>query len=58
MYNLFINRPLLHISYHNVFEPIDKGLLELAGPTGLGFATTYLGNVVTRAQTGRVYTYA
>jgi len=35
VYNYFINKPLLVGSYNVPFSLIDKGLLEIAGPTGL-----------------------
>lgn len=37
---------------------MDKGVLELAGPTGLGRLAVRLGRFVSLAQTGRVYDYA
>jgi len=44
--------------YNVTFSLIDKGLLEFAGPTGLGRQTILLGRLLARAQTGRVYDYA
>lgn len=45
-------------AYNITFSLIDKGLLEVAGPTGLGRQTVVLGRLLASAQTGRVYDYA
>jgi hypothetical protein len=45
-------------AYNITFSLIDKGLLEVTGPTGLGKASVQLGRALTKAQTGRVYDYA
>ena len=45
-------------AYNITFSLIDKGLLELAGPTGLGRQTILAGRVLASAQTGRAYDYA
>jgi len=45
-------------AYNITFSLIDKGLLEVAGPTGLGRQTILLGRVLASVQTGRVYDYA
>lgn len=58
MYNRLINQPLLQAAYYAVFKPIDKGVLELAGPTGFGALTIRVAYRTTTAQTGRVYDYA
>lgn len=58
VYNRLINQPLLEWAYRVVFVLIDKGLLEIAGPTGLSTLSIRAGNRLIRAQTGRVYDYA
>jgi len=58
VYNQFVNRPLLEGAYNITFSLIDKGLLEVAGPTGFGRQTILFGRLLARAQTGRVYDYA
>lgn len=58
VYNRLINQPLIEGAYNITFSLIDKGLLEVAGPTGLGTASVQLGRVLTKTQTGRVYDYA
>jgi hypothetical protein len=45
-------------AYNITFSLIDKGLLEVAGPTGLGRQTIVLGRLLAAVQTGRVYDYA
>lgn len=45
-------------AYNITFSLIDKGLLEVAGPTGLGRQTILFGRLLAAAQTGRVYDYA
>lgn len=58
MYNRLVNQPLLEGAYNVVFSLIDKGLLEVAGPTGADIVSVRVGNFFTSAQTGRVYDYA
>jgi len=45
-------------AYSVVFGLIDKGLLELAGPTGASQQTIRVGRLLASVQTGRVYDYA
>jgi hypothetical protein len=45
-------------AYSITFSLIDKGLLEVAGPTGLGRQTIIFGRLLASVQTGRVYDYA
>lgn len=58
MYNRLINQPLVEGAYNITFSLIDKGLLEVVGPTGLGKAALQTGRAFTKVQTGRVYDYA
>jgi len=58
VYNEFINKPLLEGAYNVTFSLIDKGLLEFAGPTGLGRQTLLIGRLLATFQTGRAYDYA
>lgn len=58
VYNSFVNKPALQGAYNGPFKSIDKGLLELVGPTGLGALARYLGSTLVGAQTGRAYDYA
>jgi hypothetical protein len=45
-------------AYNITFSLIDKGLLEVVGPTGLGRQTVLVGRLLASVQTGRVYDYA
>jgi hypothetical protein len=45
-------------AYNVTFSLIDKGLLEVAGPTGLGRQTILIGRLLSAVQTGRAYDYA
>lgn len=58
VYNRLINQPLVEGAYNVTFSLIDKGLLEIVGPTGLGKASLQIGRTLTKVQTGRVYDYA
>lgn len=58
VYNRLFNQPILEWAYNTVFGLIDKGLLETAGPTGLGNLSTRIGAEVAAVQTGRVFEYA
>jgi hypothetical protein len=57
VYNRFLNKPLLRGAYAGPFILVDKGLLEQAGPTGLGKLAHQIGRCLTKLQTGRVYDY-
>lgn len=52
VYNRLVNQPILKGSYNVTFSLIDKGVLEVVGPTGSGKLTTKLGRQLVRAQTG------
>ena len=58
MYNRLINQPGLKGAYNITFSLIDKGALEIIGPTGGGNLAYRLGTLLSRFQTGRVYDYA
>lgn len=58
VYNRFINQPILQGAYNITFSLIDKGLLEVAGPTGGSQLTSRLGAMLARVQTGSVPQYA
>lgn len=58
VYNQLVNLPLMLGAYNISFALIDKGLLEWAGPTGLGQQVINGGRLLAATQTGRVYDYA
>lgn len=49
---------MLRAAYNITFSLIDKGVLEIFGPTGGGKLSYYIGTFLVRSQTGRVYEYA
>ena len=57
VYNKIVNEPLLIVAYHNTFSAIDKGVLELVGPTGFGDLSYAFGSNLALVQTGRVLQY-
>jgi hypothetical protein len=58
VYNRLVNQPLLKGAYNITFSLIDKGVLEVAGPTGGGKLTYALGRQLARVQTGWAPEYA
>lgn len=45
------------MAYYKVFQMIDKGILEAAGPTALGRFAHNLGYRIVSEQSSRVYEY-
>jgi proton-translocating NADH-quinone oxidoreductase chain L len=58
VYNRLINQPLLTWAYNISFKALDKGIIELFGPTGFGKLTFTAAKRTVSVQTGRLYTYA
>lgn len=58
VYNRLVNQPFLEGGYRVVFSLLDKGLLEVFGPTGLGLTSFKVSNIFSSFQSGRVYDYA
>lgn len=50
--NAFITKPLLSFGYKVTFKYLDRGLVELCGPTGLVRLFSYLSSYVTGLQSG------
>lgn len=57
-FNLIFNQPTLEGAYRVLFGLIDKGLLEVVGPTGAANKVFAVGFMLTKVQTGKVYEYA
>jgi len=55
--NAFFVNSTLYIGYSIFFKKVDKGLLELFGPTGLGYVSWFLGNSFLSLQTGYIFNY-
>jgi len=58
IYNEWINRPLLQLSYKTVFKSLDKGLLEFFGPYGISRVLFFSAVQMKKMQLGEVYYYA
>lgn len=57
VYNQFVNESILRIAYEYPFLNIDKGLLELFGPTGLFTVFSYISCTLRSCQIGHVAYY-
>jgi NADH-ubiquinone oxidoreductase chain 5 len=58
IYNELLNRLLLKFAYNITFSLLDKGLLEIFGPTGLSFISFRVAFELKKLQIGRVYYYS
>jgi proton-translocating NADH-quinone oxidoreductase chain L len=56
--NELIGKPLLYLSYNIFFKTLDKGFLELLGPTGIIFIVYNSTLYVRKLQTGYIYQYS
>ena len=57
LYNKYIVLPLFFISYSQIYQIVDKGLLELIGPTGLKGYLMRLTKQIIYLHTGIFYQY-
>jgi len=58
VYNKFLILPMLWFGYDISFRTLDKGLFEIVGPFGIGFASRQLATQISTIQSGFVYHYA
>lgn len=58
VYNDFLGYPALQFGYEVSFKKIDKGVLEILGPTGIMQSMQNLLHIVRPWQSGLVYHYA
>ena len=58
VYNDFVGMPSLTFGYFISFKLLDKGVLELFGPTGIIQNSFFLRKLVKKTQTGSIYHYA
>jgi len=58
VYNDFVGLPSLIFGYSISFKLLDKGVLELFGPTGIIQNSFFFREVVKTTQTGSIYHYA
>jgi NADH-ubiquinone oxidoreductase chain 5 len=56
--NELVGKPVLKIAYNIFFKMIDKGFLELLGPTGISFFIYKLTLEFRKVQTGYIYQYS
>jgi len=56
-YNFFFNKPFLKAAYTYPFLNIDKGVLELVGPTGFFDFFASFSNFLRVCQTGKIWFY-
>jgi len=57
IYNYFIAKPLLYIGYKHTFLTVDRGFLELFGPTGLTQLFTKISKESSNLHTGYLFHY-
>jgi NADH:ubiquinone oxidoreductase subunit 5 (subunit L)/multisubunit Na+/H+ antiporter MnhA subunit len=57
LYNKFITLPLLKICYNLFFKTIDKGIIELLGPTGISNKMYTFSKSIKQLQTGFIFNY-
>lgn len=57
LYNTFLNQSVLDLGYFVTYQKIDRGLLELLGPTGIIGTLIGLGNSLKKLQSGNLFTY-
>lgn len=57
-YNEFIVKSLLYVGYHITFKLLDRGFIEIIGPTGISQVIRNLSKISHVFQTGFIYNYA
>jgi NADH-ubiquinone oxidoreductase chain 5 len=57
IYNLYIVKPIFHLSYSIPYRLLDKGFIELIGPLGLTLKLNEISKKVSSMQTGLIYHY-
>lgn len=57
VYNYFIVKKVLAFGYNTTFKVIDRGLVELVGPTGLVRLLGNSSNFISKINTGFIYHY-
>ncbi len=55
--NSFLVNGALYFGYSVFYKKIDKGLLEMFGPTGLNYVARFLGDSFQGLQTGYIFNY-
>ena len=57
IYNKFIAIPLLHFAYNIIYKGIDKGVLEILGPTSTIWIISYFSRLIKYLHNGKMQTY-
>lgn len=57
IYSYFIVKPIFSFAYNISFKLLDRGIIEIIGPTGLYRTIKNLAQKVTSVQTGFIYHY-
>jgi NADH:ubiquinone oxidoreductase subunit 5 (subunit L)/multisubunit Na+/H+ antiporter MnhA subunit len=58
VYNDYLALPSLRFGYEVSFRTLDKGAIEILGPTGIAKSFQLFVQAVSKVQTGYVYHYA
>ncbi|MBJ6359878.1 NADH-quinone oxidoreductase subunit L [Paenibacillus sp. MAHUQ-46] len=58
VYNDFISYTAMNFGYIVSFKALDKGSLELCGPTGIAYSFLNTAKYISRLQSGLIYHYA
>ena len=59
IYNAYIVKPILNVGHDVTYKILDRGLIELLGPTGVSSAIRNItANLSSKVQTGEIYNYA
>lgn len=58
LYNEYLASNVLRFGYKTTFKILDKGLIELCGPSGLAKLVQYFTQKISKIQTGYMYHYA
>jgi len=57
IYNQFIGQNSLYFGYHIAYKDIDRGLIEIVGPSGIIYLINEIQNTVKNYQTGNIFHY-
>lgn len=57
LYNALIARGVLWFGYHVTFKIVDRGILEVFGPSGISLLVYKLAETVSKVQSGYLYHY-
>jgi len=58
IYNAYIAKPLLRFGHEVSYKTLDRGYIEMFGPTGIKQSVSYFTNISSLIQSGLIYHYA